>query len=296
MDLTSLEIICAVAAEKSVTRAAGRLGRAPSNVTTRVQQLERQLAVALFSREGKRMMPTREGTIFLVYARRLLALAQEARDAVTPLVPKGSLRVGTMESTAASRLPDALKRFHARWPEISIKLAIGASRELLRDVLDDRLDCALVAWPPDETDRLDEVEAERVFTEELLIVMPDDHPEIGSAADLRVDTLAALEPGCTYRRIAEAWGRRSPALRTREVGSYHAILASVAAREAAGVIPRSVLDLMPSPFPLKAHSLGGVDTLLIRRRQHRLPAFDAFAGVLTAHASPAITRKTFDER
>ena len=131
MDLSSLEIACTVAAESSVTRAARLLGRAPSNVTIRIQQLERQLGVALFSRDGKRMSLTREGGTFLGYAKRLLALAQEARDAVKPLVPEGSLRVGSMESAAASRLPEALARFHVRWPAVSISLAIGASRELL---------------------------------------------------------------------------------------------------------------------------------------------------------------------
>ncbi len=284
MDLSSLEIACTVAAESSVTRAARLLGRAPSNVTIRIQQLERQLGVALFSRDGKRMSLTREGGTFLGYAKRLLALAQEARDAVKPLVPEGSLRVGSMESAAASRLPEALARFHVRWPAVSISLAIGASRELVRDVIEDRLDCALIARPPGEATELAEVAAERVFTEELLIVMPDDHPDIGSAADLRVDTLTVLEPGCTYRRIAEGWSRPSAGLRAREVGSYHAILASVAARESAGVMPRSVLDLMPRPSPLRTYSLGGVDTLLIRRPDHRPSAFDAFMDVLTAEA------------
>lgn len=281
MDLSSLEIIRAVAAERSVTRAAKALGRAPSNVTIRVQQLEQDLGVALFSRDGKKMTPTREGVTFLSYAQRLLALAQEARDAVRPLEPEGVLRVGTMESTAASRLPDALARFHAGWPAVSVKLAMGATRELAEDVREGRLDCALVARPPDATINLGDLEAERVFTEELLIVMPGDHPEIGSAADLRVDTLVALEPGCTYRRLAEGWARQSADLRTSEVASYHAILASVAARGAVGVMPRSVLELMPRQ-PLRTHCLGAVDTLLIRRHDTRPPAFDAFLAALAA--------------
>ncbi|GGC53223.1 LysR substrate-binding domain-containing protein [Chelatococcus reniformis] len=284
MDLSSLEILCAVAAERSITRAAKALGRAPSNVTIRVQQLERDLGVELFSRDGRRMTLTREGETFLSYAKRLLGLARQAREAVRPLVPAGNLRLGSMESTAASRLPGALERFHARWPSVTVKLAMGATRELIRDVLDDRLDCALIARPTDEMPGFDDVDIERVFTEELLIVLPSDHPDINDAADLRVDTLVALEPGCTYRRIAEGWGSRSPGLHTAEVTSYHAILASVAAREAVGVIPRSVLDLMPGSSPLKAHSLGDVDTLFIRRRDSRPPAFDAFRDALTAGA------------
>jgi DNA-binding transcriptional LysR family regulator len=284
MDLSSLEIMRAVAAEHSVTRAAKALGRAPSNVTNRVQQLEHDLGATLFSREGKKMTLTREGTTFLLYANRLLALAAEARQAVKPIAPEGSLRVGTMESTAASRLPEAMARLHALWPSVSLKLVMGPSRELIEDVLQDRLDCALIARPPGEMAGSGEVEAERVFTEELLIVMPDDHPDISDAGDLRIDALVALEPGCTYRRIAESWGRQTANLRTVEVGSYHAILARVMARDAVGVMPRSVLELMHWPSVIKTHCLGPVDTLLIRRRNTRPPAFDAFRDALTVSA------------
>lgn len=281
MDLSSLEIIRAVAAEHGITRAAKILGRAPSNVTTRVQQLEQDLGVALFSRHGKKMTPTREGRTFLSYSQRLLALAQEAREAVRPLEPRGVLRVGSMESTAACRLPDALARFHAQWPAVAVKLAMGATRELVADVREGRLDCALIARPPEDVTSLAGLEAERVGTEDLLIIMPGDHPEIGSAADLRVDTLVALERGCTYRCLAEGWARQSADLRVVEVASYHAVLASVAAQGAVGVMPRSVLQLMPR-LPLKTHCLGPVDTLLIRRRDTRPPAFDAFLAALAA--------------
>ena len=55
MDSETLRIFSAVAAELSITRAAARLGRAPSNVSTRIQQLEGELGIELFSRVGKRM-------------------------------------------------------------------------------------------------------------------------------------------------------------------------------------------------------------------------------------------------
>ncbi|MGO8148032.1 LysR family transcriptional regulator, partial [Rhizobium leguminosarum] len=72
-------------------------------------QLEEDLDVSLFSRDGKKMTLTLEGETFLGYANRLISLALEARQAVRPLAPSGTLRVGTIESTAASRLPAALR-------------------------------------------------------------------------------------------------------------------------------------------------------------------------------------------
>ncbi|MBF9267295.1 LysR family transcriptional regulator, partial [Paracidovorax cattleyae] len=92
MDLSALEIFRAVAAEGSVTRAAERLGRVQSNVTTRVQQLEEQLGATLFLREGRRMALTPAGTSLVAYADRLLALAEEARQALHPGTPVGRLR------------------------------------------------------------------------------------------------------------------------------------------------------------------------------------------------------------
>lgn len=288
MDLSSIEIFLAVASDRSVTKAAKTIGRVPSNVTTRIQQLEDYLGVLLFSRDGKKMTLTKEGETFLTYANRLAALALEARQAVRPQRPTGTLRLGTMESTAASRLPAALSQFNQMWPDVSLQLTLGASRDLARDVLRDALDCALIARPPEATldedagfdDELQRLEAEPVFVEDLLLVLPSGHPAVRTAADLRVGSIVALEPGCTYRRIAESWARKSSALQTKELGSYHAILASVATGNAAGVMPKSVLDLMHWPMTSPTHQLAVVDTILVYRKRDRPSAFNAFREVL----------------
>ncbi|GLS22309.1 LysR family transcriptional regulator [Labrys miyagiensis] len=291
MDLASLDIFRAVAAAHSVTRAAGVLGRAPSNVTTRIQQLEHDLGVRLFSREGKRMDLTHEGATFLGYANRLAALALEAREALKPSAPAGLFRVGSMESTAASRLPSVLSRFHGRWPAVSLQLSTGATRPLVKGVLAHDLDCALIGQPSGPVDGAvidtgydpDALDGETIFREELLIVLPSGHPPVESAADLKVKKLAALEAGCTYRRMAELWLRHAPsALPVQQVGSYHAMLASVAAGNAIGVMPRSVLDLLPGGRNVGHHSLGLIDTLLIRRRGEPSPAFRAFRDLLAS--------------
>ena len=290
MDLSSIEIFLAVASDRSVTKAAKAVGRVPSNVTTRIQQLEEDLGVLLFSRDGKKMTLTKECETFQVYANRLAALALEARQAVRPQRPTGTLRLGTMESTAASRLPAALSRFNHMWPDVSLKLTLGASRDLARDVLRGVLDCALIARPPkaildqdpDFAAELKQLEAEPVFAEDLLLLLPAGHSSIRSAADLRVGSIAALEPGCTYRRIAEGWVRQSGTLPTTEFGSYHAILASVATGNAAGVMPRSVLDLMHWSASSATHQLAVVDTILISRKNDHPSSFDAFHEVLGA--------------
>src|SRR4029453_10885270 len=105
MDLTDLHIFRAVVQAGGITRAAEKLNRVQSNVTTRVRQLESQLGVELFIRNGKKLHLSPAGKLLLDYAERLLELADEAREAVHDAKPRGLLRLGSMENTASIALP-----------------------------------------------------------------------------------------------------------------------------------------------------------------------------------------------
>lgn len=287
MDLTALEIFRAVAQEGSVTRAAERLGRVQSNVTTRVQQLEEQLGATLFLREGKRMVPTPAGESLRGYADRLLALAEEARQSVHPHEPGGRLRLGAMESTAAARLPQPLAQLHAQWPGLVLELSTAPSRQLVEQVLAHQIDCALVAWPPPGIDADAPLEHAAMFTEPLLLALPADHPPVHTPQDLQLDTLAAFSNGCTYRRMGESFLQQksgSPP-RVLELASYHAILACVAAGRCAGVVPQAVIDLMREPPALRWVALGRCDTVLVTRRGYQSPALQALRAALLASAA-----------
>ena len=293
LDPTSLHIFLIVADETSVTRGAKQLGRAPSNITTRIQLLEEQVGALLFSREGKKMTLTREGQIFLGYAKKMVALATDARLALRKENQLAPLRVGTMESTAASRLPPVLATFNEAWPRVSLRLTLGATQELAKAVIADELDCALIAQPPDQKEwagmlgrEQHPLHATRVFQEELLLILPPNHPPLRDAGDIRPTTLAALEPGCTYRRIAEHWLKLGADVPTVELTSYHSILAHVVAGNAVGVIPRSVLDGMHWAADLAVHSLGAVDTLLISRKDRRSDPLRGFEDTLLASTPP----------
>ena len=280
MDFVALEIFCAVAAEGSVTRAAQRLQRVQSNVTTRVRQLEDAVGCTLFLREGKRMALTPEGQTLLAYAQRLLALAEEARQALQPSQPQGRLRLGAMESTAASRLPGPLAQFHGQWPGVALELSTGASQGLLDRLRAHTLDAVLIAWPPGQPSD-PALDAVPVFCEELLLALPADHAPISGPQEVQPGTLAAFERGCSYRHIAQQWlAARTPPLQWLELGSYHAILACVAAGSCVGVVPRSVLELARTPPALHLHPLQSVDTLLVRRAGYRSAALDVLQQTL----------------
>ncbi|MFU2853728.1 LysR family transcriptional regulator NmoR [Pseudomonas aeruginosa] len=279
MDLSSLEIFRAVAHEASVTRAAQRLQRAQSNVTTRIRQFEEDLGVELFLRDGKRMSLTERGSEFLAYAEQLLALADEARQSMHPAEPGGRLRLGSMESTAASRLPALLASYHKACPRVALEVSTGTSRALFDGVRARRLDCALVAAGPGWAGELDGsgLRGEPLFREELLMILPAEHPPVHDVAEVRLRTLAGFARGCTYRQLAE--DSLGTPLTVQEVGSYHAILACVAAGACVGVLPRSVLQLLGTP-PLRSLPLAEVDTWLVWREGYATAAFERWRGVL----------------
>lgn len=279
MDSELLRIFCSVASELSITHAAARLGRAPSNVTTRIQQLEADIGTDLFVRTGKRMALSSAGERFLDYAKRLLALEEEARHVVTGGREGGALRIGSMESTAASRLPSLLASYHARHPATRLELSTGPSRPLLEQVRTGRLDCAFVALPPSFGDAaaMDELglAARAVWREDLRLLLPASESQARRAADVRTRSLAAFPQGCTYRSIAEdlLGIAGSTKWKVQEMASYHAMIACVAAGACVTLLPASVLKLEDAPVALKTLPAGQADTLLVWREGYDVPAF-----------------------
>jgi len=282
MDLSDLRVFQAVAHTGGITRAAALLHRVPSNITTRIQQLESDLDASLFIREGKRFQLSPQGKVLLDYATRLLALAEEARGAVHDEVPRGVLNLGAMESTAAIRLPSLLGQMHERYPDLSVELRTGAPRPLTARLLAGELDAALVAEPVSDR-RLETMFA---YVEELVIIGPPDHPPIRSARDLRTGTLLAFEPDCPHRQRLEAWCARDNVAPQRivEVGSYHAILGCCVAGMGVALIPAAVLDTYTERARLSVHKLkgeyGSVQTLLIWRKDAPQPKVNALANLL----------------
>jgi DNA-binding transcriptional LysR family regulator len=267
MDLSDLRIFTAVIHEGGVTRAAGRLNRVQSNVTTRIRQLEDDLGVALFIRDGKRLHLAPAGQMLRGYAERLLALADEARGAVQDARPRGTFRLGAMESTAAVRLPRLLSEYHRRHPGVTLELRTGNPQVLAGAILAGELDAALVAEP------IADAPFEKVFAfaEELVIIRPIDYPPIGKKGALP-RTVLVFEHGCPHRKRLEDWyaTRQQMPERVIELSSYHAILGCVVAGMGVSLVPKSVLTTFPERRRLSLHQLGPTenraDTVLIWRK------------------------------
>lgn len=275
MNLSDLLIFKTVAEEGGILRAARKLHRVQSSVTTRIKQLETSIGVQLFFRERQRLVLSPSGESLLVYADKLLRLADEARIAVSGQSPSGVLRLGALESTSASRLPKVLARFHSSFPNVGVELQTGTNDALTAAVQNRRLDAAFVAEAPGD----EALTALPLFREKLVLISPLDHRQVTAPRDVRDDSVIAFPNGCAYRRVLERWlGRKSLAtIRVLELGSYHAIVACVASGTGIALVPEAVLDV--------------VNTDEVAR--HPLPAVlaEAITSLIwrTAEASPSVS-------
>jgi DNA-binding transcriptional LysR family regulator len=297
MDLGDLHIFRSVVQAGGITRAAEKLNRVQSNVTTRVHQLEADLGVQLFIREGKKLHLSPEGKLLLDYADRLLDLAQEAREAVHDAKPRGLLRLGTMESTAAMRLPVPMNEYLGRYPDVTLELRTGNTQVLATALLAGDLDAALVTDPVADAP----FEKVPIYDEELVIVAAANHPPIRSPRDAKPQTVLAFEPGCSLRQRLEDWFAHHGEMPDRivEITSYHAMLGCVVAGMGISLLPRNVLTTFPDARLLSLHSLPpGLDrapTVLIWRKGTHSPKVHALMEVLIEHsdivAKPGERRK-----
>jgi DNA-binding transcriptional LysR family regulator len=246
MNFTDLEIFKAVVDEGGIIKASRKLHRVPSSVTSRIQQLESAMGVSLFHRDRQRLHLSPTGELLRGYADRLIQLSEEARSVVSGARPQGVLKLGTLESTAASRLPELLTGFHRLYPDVHLELSTGTNDFLVQAVADRRLDAAFTAEAPAQS-RGQPLAHAPVFREHLVVISGLDHPPIRRAGDVKDASLIAFPDGCAYRRVLQRWlGAGSMAgKRVLDLASYHAIVACVAAGSGVALVPESVLDTMP---------------------------------------------------
>jgi len=293
MDLADLRIFNTVVRAGGITRAAEKLHRVQSNVTTRIRQLEQDLGVPLFIREGKRLHLTPAGHLLIDYADRLLALAEDARNAVQDPRPRGLFRLGAMESTAAIRLPKPLAEFHRLYPEVMLQLRTGNPQQLASAILAGELDAALVAEPIAEG----QFEKAPAFIEELVIVAAAGHPPIGKRGSVP-RTIIAFERGCPHRKRLEEWyaARGKMPERTIELNSYHSMLGCVVARMGIALLPKSVLSTFSANTEISVHKLTSkesrVATVLIWRKGARSPKTEALRQRLSERSRASSDRRS----
>lgn len=289
MDLIQLEMFNAVARTGSITQAAQKVHRVPSNLTTRIRQLEADLGVELFIRENQRLRLSPAGHSFLRYSQQILALVDEARMVVAGDEPQGLFSLGSLESTAAVRIPPTLALYNQRYPKIQFDLATGPSGTMIDGVTEGRLSAAFVDGPVMHP----ALEGVPVYQEEMMIVTPKGHAPVNRASDVNGTSIYAFRANCSYRRHFESWfhaDRATPG-RIHEMESYHGMLACVIAGAGLAMIPRSMLESMPGHHQVDAWPLAEkwrwLTTWLVWRRGGMTRQLEAFISLLDEAPQPA---------
>ncbi|WP_428643787.1 LysR family transcriptional regulator [Roseibium sp.] len=182
----------------SFTRAAARLGRSTSAVSAQLKKLEDQAGARLVEKVGRGLVPTPNGELLLSYARRILALNDEAVEALRGADLHGWVRLGLQEDFGAALLPRVLGRFARSHPKVQIEGRIGRNSELISKISSGELDLA-IAWAGDEI-----LPFARHVADVPMCWLGADNGETFAAVAGSGDTvaLAALEAPCLFRTIA----------------------------------------------------------------------------------------------
>jgi DNA-binding transcriptional LysR family regulator len=180
----------------SFARAADRLGRSQSAVSTQLRKLEEQVGQPLVQKSGRGLVPTVAGESLLSYAKRLLELNDEAVDSVRGAEVEGWARLGLPQDFAESWLPAVLKRFSHAHPKVRVEVQVNSSVPLIEKTIKGELDVALV-WG----DGKDAPHAEQVADLPIRWIGRPDWPCVASL-DGEPLPFAAFAPPCSFRSAA----------------------------------------------------------------------------------------------
>jgi DNA-binding transcriptional LysR family regulator len=287
MESTDLRVFAAVAGSGSMNRAADELHTVQSNVTRHVRQLEAELGVELFARHSRGVELTEPGRRLLPYAERIAHLLNDAERAVRDEgEPVGPLVIGSLETTAALRLPPVLASYASAYPDVDLTLATNTTAGLVGQVLAHELHGAFVCGPILHPD-LEELD---VFDEHLVLVTAPRVRKIGQLADDPDLRIVVFRAGCSYRQRLEALlaTRGINPQRTLEFGTVDGILGCVAAGIGITLLPHSVVRPAEAAGRVAVHQVPSekarVKTVFIRRKDRFLSsALTAFVETAQAH-------------
>ncbi|WP_346235075.1 LysR family transcriptional regulator [Lysinibacillus telephonicus] len=275
MDLQSLKIFQTVAKLGSISQAARELQYAQSNITMKIQQLESDLQTTLFYRHNRGTALTAKGIMLLTYTQKIFNLIEETKSVMNDeQTPKGPLTIGSMETTAAVRLPALLSKYHKDFPDVDLTIKTGPTKQNIQGILQYELDGAFVAGPIGHPELIEK----EVFEEELVLITDSIDPPISSFEDFQTRTLLVFHNGCSYREKVEQWLQKEGLIpnQVMEFGTIDAIIGCVEGGLGISMLPQSVVAKNVQNGTLRQYSLpneyGKVKTVFIYRKDKYLPA------------------------
>jgi DNA-binding transcriptional LysR family regulator len=274
----------------SFSKAAQRLGRSQSAISTQLRRLEEQAGKALFKKSGRGLALTTAGESLLSYAKRILELNDEAIDGLQDSEVEGWVRLGIPQDFAEGWLTGVLGRFARAHPKVRVEVRAEQNVLVIERLVEGELDLA-IAWGAD-----DKVRAERLLDLPMVWIGRPDWTGVKRLGSEPLP-LVAFEPPCVFRSagiaaldaVGISWrlAFTSPSL----AGLWAATEAGLGVTLRTGIgLPRSltVLKLASSGLP----ALPKVQLTLCRKKRGAAAAVNRLSEILRE----TITERTQEVR
>ena len=175
VELRQIRYFIEVAEREHVTEAAHALHVAQSAVSRQIVNLEAELNVSLFIREGRNVKLTPIGALFLEQMQQAMKFIDNATLGVQEFLDpeKGTIRIGFPSSLAAYTLPMAISAFRERYPDVKFQLNQGSYLYLIEGVIKGDFNMALLGPMPK---REKKIRGKTLFTESIVALLPSNHP------------------------------------------------------------------------------------------------------------------------
>lgn len=204
MELRQIEYFIEVAKREHVTEASYHLNVAQSAVSRQIANLEEELGVKLFIREGRNVKLTYIGKIFLEYMQQAIKVIEKGKLEIEEFLDpeRGTIRVGFPSSLANYMLPTVISEFRERFPHVQFQLRQGSYRNLIDSVIKGEIELALLGPVPRNEKQL---KTHILFLESMVALLPSGHPLANNSSiqlsQLRHDSFVLFPEGFILRKI-----------------------------------------------------------------------------------------------
>lgn len=245
MDSNLLKVFVAVANNKSISLGAQELGFAQSNVTSRIKQLEKSLGLSLFHRVPKGVILTQEGEKLYRHAVEIVRKVETAIQDMQNLEQQKKLIVGSTDCNAAVRISPFLMKLHEDYPQMQLELLTGTTRDMMKMILDYKVDIAFVSGEP----KHDNLMILKKYEEEIAIL----EPKNGKCQNV----VLSFKEGCAYDEFLKNYYVNKGEIieKSLSFGSLETILACVKSGMGKTLLPTNLVEKLGFKDELKITKL-----------------------------------------
>lgn len=290
MDLWHLHIFCKVVECRSFSRAGEAVHLSQPTVSSHIRDLEAHFSCRLIDRLAREAVPTKAGELLYDYARRLIALRQEAETALSCFqgTMKGRLKIGGSTIPGTYLIPRVIGSFKVRFPDVTISLIIGATDTIIEATLAGDLELGVVGATSDNQN----IFQAPLIEDEMCLIIPADHPwsrkkKIEINQLMKAPFIVRERGSGTLKTIQQSLSRQAVQLDdfnvVAEMGSTEAVCQAVKCGVGVSIVSRMAVAEALKTGVLKALTIAGCPLqrhfYLTRHKYRSLsPIGNAFVG------------------